>query len=193
MNAPTAQIISLLQRFVECESPSDDPAAVSRDYRLELDAGPPPILHVIGGKITTYRRLAEAALDMLRPHLPPMGPAWTAAAPLPGGDFGVAGFSGWLEALAARRPSFDGRYLKRLARRYGTRTEALLGDAQKQSDLGADLGRGLSEREVQFLKREEWARAAEDVLWRRTKTGLHLPANERVATAERVQAILDRV
>ncbi len=171
---------------------SDDPAAVSRDYRLDLEIAPLPLLHVIGGKITTYRRLAEAALAMLAPHLPPMGPAWTADAPLPGGDVGDAGFSHWLAGLAARRPGFDAPDLERLARRYGTRTETLLGDARAATDLGAGLGGGLREREVEFLQREEWARTAEDVLWRRTKIGLHLAAEDRVRANQRVQAVLDR-
>ena len=169
---------------------SDDPSSVSRDYRLDLEPGSPPILHVIGGKITTYRRLAEAALDLLRPHLPATGPSWTASAPLPGGDVGEAGYDAWFAGLAARRPGFAAGDLTRLARRYGTRTETLLGDAKTVADLGAHLGGNLSEREVRFLQREEWAMTADDVLWRRTKTGLHLTSEDRVRTARLVEDVL---
>ncbi len=169
---------------------SDDPSAVSRDYRLDLESGPPAALHVIGGKITTYRRLAEAALDLLKPHVPEMGPRWTATAALPGGDVGDAGYDVWFAGLAARRPGFAKRDLVRLARRYGTRTEVLLGDARTAADLGPDLGGGLSKPEVRFLKREEWAMTADDVLWRRTKTALHLTPEMRIQTARLVEDVL---
>ena len=173
---------------------SDNPSSVSRDYRLELDAdAKPPILNVIGGKITTHRRLAEAALELLVPHLTAMGPAWTATAALPGGDVGHAGYDAWFDALTQRRPGFDRNDLARLARRYGTRIDVLLADAKTSADLGDDLGAGLSEREVIFLAETEWAKTAADVLWRRTKTGLHLPRAARSAASVRVQAMLDRV
>ncbi len=172
---------------------SDNPSSVSRDYRLDLDVGAqPPVLHVIGGKITTYRRLAESALALLAAHLPAMGPAWTASAALPGGDVGRAGYAAWFDELMARRPGFDPNGLARLARRYGTRVETLLGDAKTTADLGDDLGAGLSEREVTFLAETEWAKTAGDVLWRRTKTGLHLLPEDRVAASERVQTVLER-
>ncbi|MEQ1652453.1 MAG: glycerol-3-phosphate dehydrogenase [Hyphomicrobium sp.] len=172
---------------------SDNPSAVSRDYHLDLETtGGPPILHVVGGKITTYRRLAEAALDLLKPHLT-MGPSRTAGCALPGGDVGDAGYTTWFDALAARRAGFERRDLQRLARRYGTRIEALLGDSHSPADLGADLGAHLSVREVEFLKREEWATTADDVIWRRTKTALHVPREMRTALADRVQRVLDAI
>ena len=174
------------------EDGSDDPASVTRDYRLDLNAGPPAMLHVIGGKITTYRRLAEAGLDKLAPHLSPMGPAWTAGAPLPGGDVGERGFEAWLSTFQDRHPGFDPADLARLARRYGTRLGKVIGDAQNLRDLGADLGGGLSQREVAYLAREEWARRPEDVLWRRTKAGLRIPAAAREAASERILAVLER-
>jgi glycerol-3-phosphate dehydrogenase len=147
---------------------SDSPSAVSRDYRLELETGSgAPILHVIGGKITTYRRLAEAALDHLKPHFANMGPAWTAGAALPGGDVGPDGFDTWFDAFTEKHPGFAAEDLKRLARRYGTRTEN--------------------------LKHEELAQSADDVLWRRTKTGLHVPPDRRADVASHVQAVLDGV
>jgi glycerol-3-phosphate dehydrogenase len=170
---------------------SDDPSAVSRDYHLDLTAGPdlPALINVIGGKITTYRRLAEAVLLKLEPHIA-MGPAWTAAAPLPGGDVGEAGISGYLLDLAHRRPGLSMPSLARLARLYGTRTDVLLGPARKASDLGADLGGGLTEREVGYLREREWAQTPEDVLWRRTKAGLHMTAEERSRSAEQIARLL---
>jgi glycerol-3-phosphate dehydrogenase len=173
---------------------SDNPSSVSRDYRLELDAGSgPPILHVIGGKITTYRRLAEAALDHLKPHLPGMGPQWTANAVLPGGDVGQGGYGGWFESFAAEHSGWAKNDLARLARRYGTLTGKLIGYANSAADLGDDLGGGLRRREVEFLKREEFAQTADDILWRRTKAGLHVPHANREKLAARVQAVLDAV
>jgi glycerol-3-phosphate dehydrogenase len=171
---------------------SADPSAVTRDYRFELSAenGAPPLLTILGGKLTTYRRLAEAALAKLAPHLPTMGPVWTASSPLPGGDLGDGGLTGFITRLAARRPGFDQAYLARLARRYGTLTDEVLGDARGVADLGAALGAGLSEREVVYLSQCEWARDPEDVLWRRTKCALHMRPDERQRAAERIAALL---
>jgi glycerol-3-phosphate dehydrogenase len=179
---------------------SDDgdsnPSAISRDYRLELAMGPAaaPFLNVIGGKITTHRRLAEAALAKLAPHLPPMGPAWTATAPLPGGGTGGAddsvGFEGYRLDLARRRPQLSAELLGGLVRRYGTETDRVLGEAKEARDLGADLGGGLTEREVVYLKDHEWAREPDDVLWRRTKAGLHMTAEQRSRAADRIARLL---
>ncbi len=171
---------------------SDNPSAVSRDYRLDLEVdGGPAILHVLGGKITTYRRLAESALDILRPHVPDMGTVSTANSILPGGDVGRDGYDAWFEGFAKHHAGFGVCDLERLARRYGTRAENVMGDARSASDLGPDLGGGLRRREVEFLKREEWAVTAADVIWRRTKTGLHIAQSERANFEARVQAILD--
>jgi glycerol-3-phosphate dehydrogenase len=170
---------------------SDNPSAVSRDYRLELDtSGGVPILHVIGGKITTYRRLAESALALLQPHID-MGPPWTASAKLPGGDVGPGGYTTWFQDLAVRRSGFARDDLERLSRRYGTRVDDLLDGARGLPDLGPDLGGKLSRREVEFLKREEWAWRADDVIWRRTKAALHVAPEARSAFAARVQTALD--
>ncbi len=180
---------------------ADNPSAVTRDYHLELDAGTgaPPLLSVMGGKVTTYRRLAEEALERLRPYLPGMGAAWTAGAPLPGGDIGgegrlaaspVADFERFVGRLADSRPGFDRGYLHHLARRHGSCVPDVLGDAKSLADMGAMIGPSLTEREVVYLKENEWAKSAEDILWRRTKAGLHLAADERARVSEAIAALL---
>jgi glycerol-3-phosphate dehydrogenase len=173
-----------------------DPSTVTRDYRFELSAGEgrPPLLTVLGGKLTTYRRLAEHALAKLGPHLAPhlgpMQPAWTATTPLPGGNLGDGGLTGFMGRLCGRRPGFAPGFLRRLARRYGALVEEVLGAARSEVDLGADLGGGLTEAEVSYQARREWAREPEDVLWRRTKCGLHMTAEERAAASERIATLL---
>ncbi len=149
-------------------------SVVTRDYAFDLDAaaGAPPILSIFGGKITTARRLAEHALADLAPFLPGHGPAWTAHASLPGGD--MADFDAFLSELLRRKPFLDARVARRLARAYGTRVFAILADSRAMSDLGRDFGCGLTQAEVDYLIRCEWARSGEDVLWRRSKLGLHL-------------------
>jgi glycerol-3-phosphate dehydrogenase len=165
----------------------DDGAAeartATRDYVLHLDApdGQPAALSVIGGKITTYRRLAEAALARLAPHLPPPAGAaagWTAETPLPGGDFAPDGVSLQLRALKARYPFLADATARRLVHAYGTLAPAVLGDATAPADLGRDFGAGLTEAEVRHLVRREWAASAADVLWRRSKLGLRLSTDE---------------
>jgi glycerol-3-phosphate dehydrogenase len=156
-------------------------SAVTRDYLLDLDApgDQAPMLSVFGGKITTYRRLAEHAMKELARFFPRAGAAWTAGAALPGGD--MADFDTYLRALAAERPDVAPDLLRRLARAYGTQARAVLAGG-----LGEDLGGGLTTGELDYLRRHEWARTAEDVLYRRSKLGLHVPAG----TAERVEAYL---
>ena len=173
---------------------SDNPSAVTRDWRLELDTSTEgaPLLSVIGGKVTTYRRLAEAVLARLAPFLPGMGPSWTAAAKLPGGDLGASGLDGFVAALVAERPGLDAGVLRRLARRYGSETRRLIAEARTMGDLGRDLGAGLTEREVAYLAEHEWARSADDVLWRRTKAGLHMGAEQRRQAGAAIEAILAR-
>ncbi len=162
---------------------SDNPSAVTRDYKLDVSAGHglPPMLTVMGGKITTYRRLAEEALARLAPHMAPMGPAWTRGATLPGGSIANADFAGFTLSLCRQYPNLDPVLLRRLARRHGSNTALVLGTAKLATDLGRDLGYGLTEREVDYLGHHEWAMTADDVLWRRTKVGLHLTPAERVA------------
>ena len=156
--------------------------AATRDYVLKIDAesDAPALLNVFGGKLTTYRKLAESAIAMLAPHLPapPKPGAWTAKFPLPGGDFAVQGFETLVEGLRARYPEFDALMIRRLARAYGTRVPEFLRDARATADLGRDFGAGLTEAEVNYLVEREWAMTAADVIWRRSKLGLRLSKPE---------------
>jgi glycerol-3-phosphate dehydrogenase len=149
----------------------------TRDYVLELH-GDPPVLSVFGGKITTYRRLAEAALAKLRPSFPGARGAWTATAPLPGGDFPWNGIDDVQAALQARFGFLPAHTARRLVRAYGTLAADVLGDARSAADLGDVFGADLTEREVDWLVRSEWARTADDVLWRRSKLGLRFGKEE---------------
>jgi glycerol-3-phosphate dehydrogenase len=165
----------------------------TRDYVLILDApaGAAPLLSAFGGKITTYRRLAEAALARLAPHLPPASApsGWTARAPLPGGDFPVDGFEPLVRTLRERWPFLTPPFATRLARAYGTRAFALLEGVRTERDLGERVGADLTEAELAYLAREEWARTAEDVLWRRSKLGLRLTQAEVEAVERALEAI----
>ena len=149
-------------------------SAVTRDYVLELDDVGPPLLSVFGGKITTYRKLAEHALDKLKPYFPQCGVPWTHAAPLPGGDMPDAQFDTFLAGLRGRWPWLPADLAHRYARAYGTRADRLLAGANGTNDLGLHFGDALYSREVEYLMDQEWAMTAIDVLWRRSKLGLHL-------------------
>ncbi|HEX4618931.1 MAG TPA: glycerol-3-phosphate dehydrogenase [Steroidobacteraceae bacterium] len=153
---------------------SRDPMSVTRDYALELRRRPAPLLSVFGGKITTYRRLAEDAVNLLSPLLGSRADPWTGGAILPGGDLPGGRFAVFLRTIERRYPWLPPRLPLRYAHAYGTRIERLLGSATALPDLGAELLPGLYEREVEYLCREEFARTAADILWRRTKLGLHL-------------------
>jgi glycerol-3-phosphate dehydrogenase len=147
----------------------------TRDYVLALDADAAPMLSVYGGKITTYRKLAEAAMTKLAPYLPALGGAgWTGGAPLPGGDFPMHGRGDLVRELMARYPRLDAAMLTRMAAAYGTRALGILGSAKAPADLGRAFGGGLYETELRHLMQNEWAATAEDVLWRRSKLGLVL-------------------
>lgn len=160
---------------------------VSRDYVLDLDAPPgaAPVLTVFGGKITTHRELALRAMAALRPCLPHPGADWTATAPLPGGDIPGADIPAFIATTRQRWPFLSEATARRLVRAYGTRLERILGEARSADDLGNDFGMGFSAAELAYLVGQEWARTAEDVLWRRSKLGLHLPksAQDEVKTA----------
>ena len=161
---------------------SGKPEAATRGYRFDLspEEDGAPILSVFGGKITTYRTLAEEAVDHLAARTPALaGPHWTDTAPLPGGDFGVDEVDHLIADLQAAYPFLEPAWAARLIRCYGTRAATLLGDAQSLADCGQHFGAGLTEREVRYLRTEEWAMDAEDVLWRRTKMGLHLSAAQQ--------------
>jgi glycerol-3-phosphate dehydrogenase len=152
----------------------------TRDYVLTTDApdGEAPLLNVVGGKITTYRRLAEAMLEKVEGHLGRRGAAWTKIAPLPGGDFPATGFDAQVAALRAACPFLGAPLARRLTRLYGTVARDILGSARSQGDLGRCFGADLYEAEVRHLVAREWARTAEDILWRRTKLGFRLTAAE---------------
>ncbi len=155
-------------------------SAVTRDYTFELDAGDgAPMLSAFGGKLTTYRKLAEHGLEKLRTHLPAMGRGWTGNEPLPGGDMPGGDFDAWFEGFRARHAWLPEPLARHYARCYGTRADALLGSAGSLDDLGRHFGGRLYEREARWLVTREWARTAEDVLWRRTKHLLFLDEAER--------------
>ncbi len=167
---------------------SSDASSVTRDYVLEMDAGPgAPLLSVLGGKITTYRRLAEEAVGRIAHAMGrDAGTPWTATAVLPGGDLGAGGLAGFEAEAARRHPWLPPAMLRRLVRAYGSELDVMLDGARSPEALGAPLGGGLSERELAWMQRQEWARTAEDVLWRRSKLGLHMTADERAALAARL-------
>jgi glycerol-3-phosphate dehydrogenase len=161
----------------------------TRDYVLHLEApeASAASLSVYGGKLTTYRRLAEHALEKLEPHLPERARnrgGWTAREALPGGRFPVEGFAELMAAHAARYPFLPGRQVKRLTRAYGTDVPDMLGEARSAADLGRAFGGGLTSREVAWLTSREWAMTADDILWRRSKLGLHMSASERAEVAQ---------
>ena len=174
----------------------NDPSAVTRDYHLLLDKGQgrqAPLLSVFGGKITTYRRLAEAALAKLAPWFPGTR-AWTHGEALPGGNFPlphpVRGFAKLHQELRDRYPALSPRYLARLARRHGTLARDVLGKTKSEVDLGEHLGGGLYAIELRYLIDNEWARHADDVLWRRTKCGLHMSLDERARLPQVMHAMM---
>jgi glycerol-3-phosphate dehydrogenase len=163
---------------------SADPSAITRDYTLRVDDanGAAPVLSVFGGKITTYRTLAEHALEKLARYFPAMKPAWTAGSALPGSDFAERETA--KRRLLEQYPRVPAEVTQGVFRRHGTLAAKVLGDGE----LGEHYGAGLTEREVAYLKAHEWARGADDVLWRRTKCGLHMTEAQR----DRVVEVLGR-
>jgi glycerol-3-phosphate dehydrogenase len=169
----------------------DNPSAVTRDYHLEVDApqGAAPLLSVFGGKITTYRRLAEHALKDLAQFYPQMGGAWTAGKPLVDGEMADAptfeeAFDRFVAGAAAAKPGLPKELVRVLARRHGSGLDDVLENVNSLSDLGHAFGGQLYEAEVRYLMRDEWAVEPDDVLWRRTKEGLHMTSAQRAAFAE---------
>jgi glycerol-3-phosphate dehydrogenase len=168
---------------------SGDPSAVTRDYSLELDKAQAPLLNIWGGKITTFRKLAEEAADLLAAPLSLPRGAWTENALLPGGDLsawiGAAkrpdeDFERFVRAVLGRHPQLNPVLARRLARAYGGRIDKVLADRDQRGD---EVAPGLFEAELHYLHDHEWARTADDVLWRRSKLGLHLDTNQRAAVA----------
>jgi len=167
---------------------SANPSEVTRDYKLLIDKqGNVPLLSIYGGKITTYRRLAEHALEELAAWFPGLKPAWTGTRALPGGAIDVT-TEQFLDRMAARYPELPRELLVALFSRHGTSMEAVLGEVRSIADLGEFYGESLYEREVDYLMQHEWAQTADDVLWRRTKAGLSLDDNAQKALARHMAA-----
>jgi D-erythritol 1-phosphate dehydrogenase len=173
---------SIVHKFSGVRPLYDDnaanPSAVTRDYVFDV-TGEPPMLSVFGGKITTYRKLAEHALDKLKPYFPQMTAPWTASAPLPGGDMPGADFDGFLGEFRHAQSWLPEALAHHYARLYGTRAKDVLNGARDMAGLGRHFGGLLHACEIDYLRKAEWAATAEDVLDRRTKHGLHLTPEQR--------------
>ncbi len=172
-----------------CDDESDNPSAVTRDYTLSLAAEEKqaPLLSVFGGKLTTYRKLAESAMEQLKPFFPQMGHSWTASAPLPGGE-GMTTAQSLSEELLSSVDGLERSLARRWATLYGRRVWQLLGDVRSVAGLGERLGKDLYAREVDYLRHQEWASNAEDILWRRTKLGLAFTPDEVSQLQQYLQA-----
>ncbi|MNE24880.1 Aerobic glycerol-3-phosphate dehydrogenase [compost metagenome] len=171
-----------------CNDESDNPSAVTRDYTLALTAGTgqAPLLSVFGGKLTTYRKLAESAMAELKPYFAHMGGSWTATAPLPGGE-SMTTVQALVDALLTRCGWLPVDIAKRWVLTYGSRVWKLVDGVQGPDDLGQSLGGGLFSHEVEYLCSQEWACDAEDILWRRTKLGLFTSSAEQQALKQYMQ------
>ncbi|KAA0017806.1 glycerol-3-phosphate dehydrogenase [Salinicola corii] len=160
-----------------CDDESENPSAMTRDYTLDLDRHGAPMLSIFGGKITTYRKLAEAAMRKLEPLLPTMGQPWTADARLPGGD--IESRQAFADRLVDEYPFLGRERVERFASSYGSLCLDFLNGKQSQEDLGQHFGSGLTRAEVDYLIEHEWARTSADILWRRSKLGLRLTSDEQ--------------
>jgi glycerol-3-phosphate dehydrogenase len=160
---------------------NDGAKSATRDYVLSLDTNGAPLLNVFGGKITTYRRLAESAMAKLAPHFPKATGPWTARVPMPGGDFPHDGVAALTAQLKSRYPFLSDYHAGRMIRAYGTEVPEVLGDAKTMADLGRDFGGTLTQAEVNWLMTREYAHAAADVVWRRTKLGLRMTKDQIAA------------
>jgi glycerol-3-phosphate dehydrogenase len=163
---------------------SENPSEVTRDYVLKLDhdAHRSPLVTIFGGKITTYRRLAEEAMERLAAFFPGLKGPWTGDEVLPGGN--VAHFNAFRDEMQQQYSKLGRELIEGVVRRHGNRATKVLGEAAKLDDLGRYFGAGLTEREVEYLRAQEWAVSAEDILWRRTKCGLHMTDAERAGVAK---------
>ena len=169
-----------------------DPSSITRDYVLKVDGGErnaaPPVLSIYGGKLTTYRKLAESALQALRPWFTTMKPDWTEGDTLPGGELPQRDRNAWIADLQRRYPQLSATLVRDLGRRHGSNAPLVLGEAKTAADLGRDFGNELYEREVDYALRNEWAMTADDVMWRRTKCGILMTPAQRRALADFVGA-----
>ena len=161
---------------------------ITRDYTLHLDGNrnDAPLLSIFGGKITTYRKLAEHALEKLTPWFEQASAPWTANTPLPGGALNGHSFCEFVAQLTQHYSALPSLLVEALAARHGGLTDAVLGGAKTIAELGQHFGHTLYAREVDYLITHEWARTADDVLWRRTKCGLHLNIQQKQALEEYV-------
>ncbi len=173
-----------------CNDESDNPSAVTRDYTLALSAstGEAPLLSVFGGKLTTYRKLAESAMTELKPFFTQMRGSWTASAPLPGGEQ-MTTVQALVDAILAQCGWLPVDIARRWAQTYGSRVWRLLEGVNGPEDLGAAIGGGLFTREVDYLRSEEWAIGADDILWRRSKLGLFISEAEQQALRDYLQQL----
>ena len=171
-----------------CDDESDSPQAITRDYTLDIHDvdGKAPLLSVFGGKLTTYRKLAEHALEKLAPYYKGIGPAWTKGAVLPGGDIGD-NRDDYAAKLRRRFPFITEGMARHYARTYGSNTELFLGDAKALADLGEHFGHELYEAELRYLVEHEWVRRLDDAIWRRTKEGMWLNAEQQSRVAQWLQ------
>jgi glycerol-3-phosphate dehydrogenase len=176
------------------DSGETNASAVTRDYVFQTEGGgdAPILLSIYGGKLTTYRLLADHVLRDLSALMPIPAISWTAAAPLPGGDFADGDFERFLGLVRQRWPWLPERIAWRLARNYGTCVADVLGDADCLADLGQMFAAGLTEAELVYLRTVEWAQTADDVLWRRSKLGLHMMPDERQAVADWFSGLLEK-
>jgi glycerol-3-phosphate dehydrogenase len=167
---------------------SGDPSSITRDYTLRMDgADGAPVLSVFGGKLTTYRRLAEQVVDKLATVLGDRRPGWTRQSTLPGGAMPAGGLDDFVRReIAPRYPWLPAAQRDAMARRHGSELPELLGLAQGPDDLGEDFGGGLCEREVEWMLAREWAASADDILWRRSKCGLQMTPEQRARVARRL-------
>ena len=166
-----------------------NPSAVTRDYVFDIDeTGGAPLLNIFGGKITTFRELAERGLHRIGKYFPQMGGDWTEAAPLPGGDIEAADYESFRDRMKRDYPWMPRGLRQHYGRLYGTRVAGIVGEARALDGLGRHFGGHLYEAEVAYLVAHEWAQTAEDILWRRTKHRLHLSADEQAAFAKWFEA-----
>ncbi len=164
----------------------DSAQATTRDYVLDLkdNDGIAPLMSIYGGKITSYRELSEEVLGKMRRYFPDMKSGWTKGAALPGGDFDTEGFEGLVSKLKHDCPVLPELLARRLCRSYGTRAWKIISGVKELTDLGKDFGAGLYEREVDYLRTIEWAHTVEDIMWRRSKLGLHLNSQQQADLIE---------